>query len=316
MKAYILRRLALLVPVLLGVSFLSFSLIRLIPGDPAAQILSRAGNPTEEDFARVRKQLHIDKPIPQQFVSWLGGIAHGDFGTSFRHNQQVRDLLADRWQISFELAFMSVFFSTTLGLLLGIISATRQDSVIDYGGRIFAIIGLSMPNFVLATMLLLFLAVKFNWIPSVGYAKIQDDPWTNFQQFIFPSLILGFGLAASIARMTRSTMLEVLRQDYIRTAWAKGLRERNVILRHALRNAMIPVITIIGLQFGILLGGEAIMEIIFNMPGIGFSMVNSIIQRDYPLMQMLVLFTSVVYVLVNLLVDLSYGLLDPRVRYS
>jgi peptide/nickel transport system permease protein len=180
----------------------------------------------------------------------------------------------------------------------------------------FTIIGLSIPDFVLGTVFLLFLVAQFEWIPPITYARLVEDPWGNFQQFIFPAILLGFGLSASIARMTRSTMLEVLRQDYIRTAWSKGLRGRTVVLRHALRNSMIPVITIIGVQFGALLGGTVVMEVLFGMPGLGRTMVEAINQRDYPFMQAIVLVSALAYVVVNLAVDLSYGFLDPRIRYG
>jgi len=316
LKAYVIRRVLLMIPVLVGVTMLSFLLLEFVPGDICDVILSRSAYAEPIDFENCRERFGLnDSPI-QRYFAWLGGVVRLDFGDSYWTNTPIADELTKRIPISVELAVLSVFFSTILGIAIGLISATRQDSFIDYAGRVFSIIGLSIPNFVIGTILLLFLAIQFEWIPPVTYQRLREDPWGNLQQFIFPSLLLGFGLAASIARMTRSTMLEVLRQDYIRTAWAKGLRERSVIMRHALRNAMIPVITIVGLQFGVLLGGEVVMEILFGLPGIGYTLVYTVLQKDLPFLQALILITAAAYVTVNLLVDLSYGFLDPRVRYS
>ncbi len=306
----------LLVPVMLGVSFLTFMLIHLVPGDICTIILSRSVSDSEEDYTRCRSQLGLDQPAPKQYVEWLVGVAQGAFGDSYWTHKPIGGELRKRIPITVELALMAMVLSVSIGLTVGVISATRQDSASDYAGRMFTIIGLSVPDFVLGTVCLLLLIAQFQWVPPSTYRRLAEDPWGNFQQFVFPAVLLGIGLSASIARMTRSTLLEVLRQDYIRTAWAKGLRERNVILRHALRNAMIPVFTIIGLQFGGLLGGTVVMEVLFGLPGLGRTMVDTIVQRDYPFMQAIVLIVAFAYTVVNLLVDLSYGLLDPRVRYG
>lgn len=316
MKAYVIRRLISLIPVLFGITLLSFSLLKLVPGDICTIILRNSPTGSQEELDRCRSKLGLDDPAPQQFFRWLGDAVRGDFGDSYWTHRPIIDEVAKRAPISVELAVLAVLLSTTLGITIGVVSATRQDSFADYAGRIFTIVGLSIPDFVVGTVLLLFLVFQFEWVPPITYRRLVEDPWGNFQQFIFPAVLLGFGLSASIARMTRSTMLEVLRQDYIRTAWAKGMRERTVIMRHALRNAMIPVVTIIGLQFGVMLGGTVVMEVLFGMPGLGYTMVQAIIQRDYPFMQAIVLFTSGAYVFVNLFVDISYGWLDPRIRYS
>jgi peptide/nickel transport system permease protein len=316
MKAYVTRRLILLIPVLVGVSFMAFMILQLVPGDVCTIILARSASGTEEELQRCRQDLGLDSPAYRQYIDWVGRLVRGDLGVSFWTHRPIAEELGKRIPVTLELALLAIVISTTVGVSLGLLSATRQDSVRDYGGRMFAIIGLSIPDFVIGTVFLLFLVTRFEWVPPITYKRLIEDPWGNVQQFIFPALLLGFGLSASIARMTRSTMLEVLRQDYIRTAWAKGLRGRTVILKHALRNAMIPVVTIIGLQFGGLLGGTVVMEVLFGMPGLGRTMVDAIIQRDYPFMQSIVLVTSLAYVVVNLVVDLSYGVFDPRVRYS
>ncbi len=260
MKTYVIRRLISLVPVLLGITLLSFSLLKLVPGDICTIILRNSPTGSAEEFTKCRQQLGLDDPAPQQFIRWLGNAVRGDFGDSYWTHRPIVDEVAKRAPISIELAVLAVLMSTVLGISVGVISATRQDSLADYVGRVFTIIGLSIPDFVIGTVLLLVLVFQFEWVPPITYRRLSEDPWGNFQQFIFPAVLLGFGLSASIARMTRSTMLEVLRQDYIRTAWAKGMQTRVVIMRHALRNGFIPVLTFLALQLSNLLGGSVIIE--------------------------------------------------------
>lgn len=314
MRQYIIKRVLMLIPVMFLVSFMVFSLIRLIPGSVVEIMLAESGN--VEDMQKLKEQLGLTKPIHEQYVRWAGGALRGDLGESLWTNKPVLGEIWRRVPVTAELAVMSMLISLSIAIPAGIISATRQDRAMDYVGRLIAVIGLSVPSFFVATVLLVYLSLLFRWIPPVGFVPILKDPSKNIQQFVLPALALGAFLAGTVMRMTRSSLLEVLRQDYVRTAWAKGLREREVILRHALKNATIPVLTVLGNQFGYLLGGTVIIETIFGLPGLGRLTYDSIMQRDYPQLQGNVLFIAFSFVTINLIVDLTYAWLDPRIRYQ
>lgn len=316
MQQYLLRRILTLVPVVLGVSFLVFTVMHMVPGDTVLMRLAESPSASQKDIEELRQELGLDKPFLVQYFDWLGGLLRGDLGRSLWTNDPVLDDIASRLPVTIELGILSAAVSAILGVSIGVISAIRQDSLLDYVLRVFVTLGLAVPNFALATLVLVLLGLWFQWSPGIWYTPLTEDPLANLQQMFLPALLLGFSLSASIARMTRSSVLEVLRQDYIRTAVAKGLRERNVILRHALKNAMPPVFTIMGLQFGFLMGGAVVIEAIFGLPGLGRLMLDAINHRDYVLIQGAVFVVATSYVLVNIAVDVSYGFLDPRIRYS
>ena len=316
MQQYILRRLLMLFPVVLGVSFLVFTVMHMVPGDTVLLRLAESPSASQKDVEELRVELGLDKPFLVQYLDWLGQLARGDLGRSLWTDDPVADDIASRLPVTIELGILAAVVSALLGVSAGVVSAVRQDSIVDYALRIFVTLGLAIPNFALATLALVLLGVWFQWSPGVWYTPFTEDPAANLRQMFLPALLLGFSLSASIARMTRSSMLEVMRQDYVRTATAKGLKERSVILRHALKNAMPPVLTIMGLQFGFLMGGAVVIESIFGLPGLGRLMLDGINQRDYVLIQGAVFVVATSYVLVNIAVDVSYGFLDPRIRYS
>ena len=315
MRTYIARRLLQGLLVLWLVSLLIFSLVRILPGDAVIMQLDQAAAPTPEVLARARQELGIDRPFLDQYRTWITGAVHGDLGRSLISRRPVTAELLKRINLTAHLAVMSLIIALLIALPIGVLSAVRQDTTSDYIGRLFAILGLSLPDFWLATVVITFLAIWAHWIPPIGFAPLWEDPLRCLSQLLIPALIIGVRLAAVSMRMTRSSLLEVLRQDYIRTARAKGARERAVILRHALKNAFIPVITVIGGQFSVLLGGTVIVEFIFLQPGVGSLMLDAVVLRDYTLIQGAVLFFAAVIVVTNLLVDLSYAWLDPRIRY-
>jgi len=316
MREYIIKRLLLMIPTLLGVSILVFSLIRLLPGDAVTAMLLEVSYVTPEDIERIREQLGLNVPFFEQYSRWILGIITLDWGESLWTGQPVLPSLVDAFYVTAELVIAATVFAMLLALPLGIISAIRQDKAIDYVARLFAIGGISLPNFWLAIMVILICSVYFNYLPPIGYVAPWENPWDNFQQFFFPAVVLGYGLSATKARMLRNTMLEVLRQDYIRTAYSKGLRERVVIVRHVLKNAFIPVLTLWGVSFARLMGGTVIIEVIFALPGVGRFMYEAILERDYPVVQGGTMFLATVMVMTNLVVDLCYAWLDPRIRYS
>ena len=315
MQTYILRRLIFAVPVLLLTSLIVFSLLHTVPGDVIIAKLADQGTVKKEDIELMRQQYGLDKPLPQQYLVWLGRLVTGDLGISIYTEEPIQQSLKRAVPVTLELAIWSMLIAICIGVPLGIVSAVFRNSLGDYAGRLISILGLSAPDFWVATLAITVLAIYFHWIPPVRYHKLWDDPVANLQQFALPSLVIGYRLSATIMRMTRSTLLEVMREDYVRTARAKGLREQGVILRHALRNAFLPVITIIGGQIAFLLGGSVIVEQIFVLPGMGRLAIQGLTFRDYPLVQTLVMVFATVVVLANLLVDLSYGWLDPRIRY-
>ena len=315
MTEYMLRRLLLAIPTILLVLFVTFVMLRLVPGDIVELIMAENPYATDEDRARIEAELGLDKPILQQFGVYLTEVLRGDFGESPWTKRPIADELKNRLPVTLEFGFMSILLGLIIALPVGVLSAVRQDTLADYAARSFAILALSVPYFFTALLLVVFPSQWFGWSPPLVY-KGWSDPLDHLYFYFWPALLLGVGLAGSVMRMTRNMMLEVLRQDYIRTAWAKGLRERAVILRHALKNALIPVITIVGLQVGVAIGGTLILETIFNMPGMGRFFIGAIFQRDYPSVQATVLVLAIVVVFVNIVVDLSYAWLDPRIRYG
>jgi len=316
MGNYIARRILQGLLVLFLVSFLVFALVRILPGDAILMQLDQAAAPTPENLEKARQELGLDRPFLEQYRTWMAGVLRGDLGYSLTSRRPVSQELLKRVSLTSHLAVLSLLIALLIALPIGVLSAVRQDTMADYCARLFAILGLSLPDFWLATVVITFLAIWFRWMPPIGFAPIWVDPARNLSQLLIPAVIIGARLAAVSMRMTRSSLLEVLRQDYIRTARAKGLRERVVIVGHAFKNAFIPVVTIIGQQFSVLLGGTVIVEFIFLQPGVGSLMLDAVLLRDYTLIQGAVLFFATVIVVMNLLVDLSYAWLDPRIRYS
>ena len=321
MQRYILRRLLAAIPTLLLVSLLVFSMLRLLPGDVVLARIAESGlfgegGVSEEQLDEMRAELGLDGPIHTQYVDWLSHAIRGDLGDSLWSGKSVTSEIKASVGVSIQIVIMGMAVAITLAIPLGVVSAVYQNTIIDYVARVFAITGLSIPDFWLATMLLLVLSLYVGWLPEFRWFPIWENPSKNLQALIFPSLIVGYRLSASSARMTRSTMLEVLREDYVRTARAKGLAERSVVLRHALRNALIPVITIMGSQISFLLGGTVIVETIFSLPGMGRLTLNAVLNRDYPVVQGTVMLMAFIFIFINLIVDLLYVVLDPRIRYS
>jgi len=318
MTRYLAQRFISLIPMLFGVSILVFAAIRFIPGDLiTAQLGTEAGMLSEGQRQALEAFYGLDKPAVQQYVIWLADVFSGDLGLSVRQGQPVLALIFDRFPVTLELALLSVAIALLIGIPLGVFSAIYPNTILDMIARIFAMIGLSVPNFLLGTLIIYILSIYFGILPTSGnYVEFFEDPLLNLQQLIFPALTLGASFAASVMRMTRSSMLEVLSEDYIRTARSKGLWESLVIRRHALKNAFIPVITLVGIEFGYLLGGTFIVEQIFALPGIGRLIINAITQRDYALVQGGTLFVAFNFVLINLLIDIIYTVVDPRVSYD
>jgi peptide/nickel transport system permease protein len=307
MYAYVAQRVAATIPVLLGVSLLVFSMLQLVPGDPVQLMLSEFQT-TPEQIARLRAQLHLNDPLPVQFGRFVWDAAHGDLGTSIRTKRPVTAEIADTFPATLQLAGAGLLVAAILGVSLGIVAATHQQSWLEFGSMCIALLGVSMPSFWLGLLLIFLLSLRFRLLPATGGGDLQH--------LILPAITLGLGAAAILARLTRSSMLEVLRQEYVTTARAKGLHEWVVIGRHALKNALIPVVTIFGLQFGQLLAGTVVVETVFARPGLGRLIVDGILNKDFPIVQGVVLAVAVSYVLVNLLVDLLYAVLDPRIRYA
>ncbi|HQY31891.1 MAG TPA: ABC transporter permease [Thermomicrobiales bacterium] len=312
MGTYILRRLILLIPVILIVGIVVFMLVHLTPGDPAQVILGDSATP--EALANLREELGFNDPLPIQFLHWFGGVLRLDFGDSIFIGVPVTQAIADRLQPTVLLTTYALFFQILIGVPAGVISAVRHNSIIDRFFTIVAISGAATPTFFLGILLILFFAVRLRWLPSGGYVPITEDPAAHFRAMIMPAFALGFSSAGLLARLVRSSMLDVLREDYVRTAFAKGLEERAVVVGHALRNALIPALTVIGTSVGALLGGAVVTETVFTIPGMGRLVVQSISRRDYPVIQGAVMLIAVTYVLINLFVDLLYVYIDPRVR--
>ena len=318
MRAYIIRRLLLVIPTLFILSLIVFFSVRFIPGDTIDAMLGTVDFSAEVDREALERMLGLDAPSHIQYVRWLGDILlHGSLGHSLVGNRDaVEQTIAGRLPVTIQLGLMSVVIGLVLALPVGIYSAIRQDTAADYAGRSVAIVGLATPNFWLAMMVMLYPAIWWGWSPPMEVIQFTADPLGSLGVFIIPSLILGTYLSAAAMRITRTMMLEVLRQDFVRTAWSKGLSERVVVLRHAVKNALIPIVTLIGLQLPILVGGSVIMENIFNLPGLGRLMLSALTDRDYPLVSGINLFFGTAVVAINLTIDLLYGYLDPRVRYQ
>jgi peptide/nickel transport system permease protein len=316
MSLYAFKRLALVGPMFLGSTLLIFVMMRLLPGDVVDQLIGLEGSLSGEARASLRRLLGLDAPLPVQYFHWLADLARFDLGVSLRTGQPVRDALLQRLPVTVELALLAISMAALIAIPLGVISAFFRNHLVDSAARLFGLFGLSMPVFWLAALLILGGASFLRWLPPVIYVPFWQDPWQNLRQMAFPTIALALSLVAVVMRMTRSSMLEVLGQEYVRTARAKGVGEAAVVLRHALKNALLPVVTIVGVQFGYLLGGAVVVEQMFGLPGLGFMLLNAIYQRDYPVVQGAVVLVALLFILVNLAVDLLCGVLDPRVRYG
>jgi peptide/nickel transport system permease protein len=310
---YVLRRAGAVVPILGVVSVVVFSLIHLTPGDPVRIMLREEADPAT--VATLRHQLGLDRPLPLQYLTWLGRAVQGELGRSIRTNQPVMDAIRQRAPVTLSLAMAALLVALAIGLPAGILAALRRNSVVDLVATLVAIAGVSLPSFWLAILLILVFSVALGWLPPLGWVSPGRDLVAWAQSLVLPAVTLGVAIAAVVMRMTRASLLEVLELEYVRTARAKGLAEHWVVLGHALQNALIPVVTVVGLQAGALLGGAVITETIFALPGVGRLLVDAIFQRDFPIVQGVVLFLAVNFLLVNLLVDLAYAWLDPRIRY-
>jgi peptide/nickel transport system permease protein len=315
-KTYVLQRLAIALLTLLGMSVVIFALLRLAPGDIVDILFSTAGYVSPSEKQAIMKELGIDQPYWVQYLDWLRQLLSGDLGKSYRYDQPAWDIIRPLVPVTLELAALSILFAVVIGVPTGVVSAVRQDTTLDYALRVFSLAGLSMPAFWLGMVIILGLVTWFAWIPPLTYVSPAENFKLHAVQFLLPALAVGYRSSALIMRITRSSLLEVMREDYIRTAWAKGQRERVVIWRHALKNAMLPVVTVIGIEFAFLIGGLVVTETVFNLPGVARFLVQAILWRDYPVVQNLVMFIAIVVILSNLLVDMLYGVLDPRVRYG
>jgi peptide/nickel transport system permease protein len=319
LQAYILRRVALIIPTLVLLTMVVFLSVRFIPGDVVDLIISEInteGEMTyEESRDMIREQLGLDTPIPEQYWKWVTRVVQGDLGTSMRTGKSVTEEFFSKVPISLELGILSMIIGLILAVPLGIYSAIRQDSMADYAGRTLAILMLSVPGFWIMTMVIVFPAILWNWMPPIEYVPFVQDPAKNLVQFGIPAIIMGAAFSGSLMRYVRTMMLEVLRQDYIRTAWSKGLSERAVIYRHALRNTLIPMVTIVGMGLPGLIGGSVITEQIFNLPGVGRWLFDAVTQRDYPIISGMNLMSATLVLFCNLAVDITYAWLDPRVKY-
>lgn len=317
MQRYILQRLLALIPTLLGISLIVFLVMRLIPGDTISAMIGTQYKLTEVQAEALRHYFGLDRPLPEQYWRWLTAAVRGDFGYSVRSGQPVLQEILGRFPLTLELAFFAMLIALSIGLPVGILSAARRGSLLDLIGRLVALIGLALPNFWLGTLLIYVLSVYFGILPNAGnYSDLLEDPAANLRQLLFPALTLGFAFSASVMRTTRSAVLEELNKDYTRTARAKGRGETAVITLHCLRNALIPIITLVGFETGYLFGGAVIIEEVYAMPGVGRLLLNAISQRDYALVQGTILFIAFNFVLVNLLADLAYMAANPRIRYA
>jgi len=315
-RAYVIRRLVLIIPTLFLATLIVFFMVRLIPGNIIDLMVAEQQSVTGMDRAAVEHELGLDVPIHVQYGRWISNIfVHGSLGQSLWKKIPVTGMILERLPITVELGLLALIIAVTVALPIGVYSAIRQDTVGDYVGRTISILAMSVPGFWVGTMIMVFPALWWNWSPPVQLIRLVDDPLGNLGMFIIPAAVMGMAMSGITMRMTRTMMLEVLRQDYIRTAWSKGLRERVVVLRHATKNALIPVVTIIGLQMPVLIGGTVIMEQIFSLPGIGLLEINAILNRDYPIISGVMLMMASFVLVMNLIVDLTYSFLDPRVQY-
>jgi peptide/nickel transport system permease protein len=314
MKQYVLRRLALAVPTLVLVSIIVFAMMRFMPGDIVTRMVE--GQAYAPTIDALRQELGLDRPAYLQYLDWVGGIVlRGDFGSSYWTRQPIWDEFVSRFPVTLELAVATILVSVVIGLVVGVVSASRQDTASDYVGRVFAILALSVPYFGLAVLVVVLPSIYFKWTPVWTWVPFSTDPLENLKIVIVPALVFGVTRAGPIMRIMRSTLLEVLRQDYIRTAWSKGLPEQAIVLRHALKNAMIPVVSLVGLQMPLYIGGSVIIEAIFRLPGVGLFFFEALTRLDYPVVQSVNLIIAAMVVGLNLVIDLSYAFLDPRIRY-
>jgi peptide/nickel transport system permease protein len=313
MKTYIVRRLFAVIPVMLVVATVSFVLMHLAPGDPASVIAGP--DATADDVARIRRQLGLDQPLWAQLARWYGRLLIGDLGDSIFLRRPVLEAVLDRMEPTLLLTALSTVIAVVIGVPFGAIAARRHNSVTDQSLMVMALLGISIPNFVLGLIMILVLGVWLRWLPVAGYVPLDMGVWANLRSLLMPSLALGLVQSALIARITRSSMLDVLREQYILAGRARGLAERVVVYKHALKNALIPTLTVIGITFALLIGGAVVIETVFNIPGLGRLIISAVLRRDYPVIQGVVLLIAVAYMLVNLAVDLAYVLIDPRIRY-
>jgi peptide/nickel transport system permease protein len=317
MGAYLIKRFFLMFPTLLGVALVTFLLIRVIPGDVVELRYSGdRGAVSQEVIDKERARMGLDQPVWKQLATWLVGLAKLDFGTSMWTGAPIWEEIKLRFALSLQVAVMATIIAVLLALPLGVLAALKQDTWIDYAVRIFSIAGLAVPSFWLGIMFILMLLVVFQWLPPMVYTPFWVDPWANLSQLIWPALAVGYRYSAVSTRMTRSAMLEVLREDYIRTAKAKGLWQSLVLRRHALKNAMLPVMTVIGVEFAFLIGGLVVTEQVFNLNGLGMLFVQAVAHRDYTLLQALVMLVAGIFIFMNFLLDVAFAWLDPRVRYA
>ena len=313
MFVFFIRRLVTVLPTLVFVSMLIFGLQQLLPGDPAQILAGEDQNP--ELIAQLREKMHLDKPLPVQYGYWIGGVLQGDLGESARTGQPVLELILQKLPVTVQLAFMSMLIALLISIPAGIVSAVKRGSVWDHSATVFGLAGLSMPNFWLGILMILFFSVELGWLPASGYVSPFENLGANLAAMIMPAIVLGTGLAAVLMRHTRSSMLQVLATDYVRTARAKGLRERVVVVKHALRNALTPVITLAALELGTLLSGAVLTEQVFTIPGFGKLIIDAVFNRDYAVVQGVVLVTATAYIMLNLLADMAYFVFNPRLRH-
>lgn len=319
MRKYILRRLFLFIPTLLGASLFIFALVRIMPGDVAVIILagpSGDASYTEDDVIQMRERLGLNDPLPIQYLDWAWGLIRMDLGNSYVLDRPIAEEIKRQFPVSLELGFLTILVTWAIAVPIGIIAAVKQDGIIDYVLRGVAILGLAMPSFFVGLLVVLGLSTFFNWIPPLGFVHLWEDPIISSQQLVFPAVALGFSINGTLLRMTRTQLLETLRDDYVRTARAKGLSENIVIMRHAVRNALLPVVTIAGAQMGLIFSGTIVIENIFNIPGIGRGVLGAAFNRDLPMVQAYLSYFVLVSLTANLLVDLTYAWLDPRIRFS
>jgi peptide/nickel transport system permease protein len=315
-RTYAVKRFVIAGITLLGMSVVIFALMRLAPGNITDIIFESAGYVDPEDKRRLERELGIDRPLVVQYGSWLGDLVRGELGKSYRYDLPAWEIIRPRLPVTLELAALALAFSVLLGVPAGVVSAVRRNRPVDYVLRVVSLAGLSMPSFWLAMVVILLLVRSLGWIPAMTYVSPFEDLWANLLQFVLPAVAVGYRSSALLMRFTRSAMLEVLREDYIRTAWAKGQRERGVVWRHALKNASLPIVTLIGIEFAFLIGGLIVTETVFNLPGVARYLVDAILWRDYPIVQNLTMLIAVVVVMANLTVDLVYAWLDPRIKYG
>ncbi|HEV8584218.1 MAG TPA: ABC transporter permease [Methylomirabilota bacterium] len=315
MRQYVLRRIALAIPTLVLVSIIVFSMMRLMPGDVVLRMVE--GQAYAPTVAALRLELGLDRPAHMQYLEWIGGIVlRGDFGNSYWTRQPILDEFVHRFPVTLELAALTILVSVVIGVVVGIVSAIRQDTISDYVGRVLAILALSVPYFGLAVLIVVLPSIYFKWTPVWTYVPFTSHPGENLKIMLVPALVFGVTRAGPIMRIMRSALLEIMRQDYIRTAWSKGLPERAIVLRHALKNALIPVVTLVGLQMPLYIGGSVIIEAIFRLPGIGLFFFEALTRLDYPVVQSVNLIVAAIVVGLNLVIDLTYAFLDPRIRYG